>query len=264
VVGNGDGSQNPATSNILKPAVILHQSSPTISQQSNIPQLKSDEQKQKTSPPEPFEGAPSATTTEKMKDGIVRIEVVNKQGQQVFTPYGALIAIGIPLLVLLVTNIVTLGKIRIESKSAIKNQLKVKYIDGLKERLSLFYDKIIAMLHTNSEIFNTFGPKTFPNDNHAGEEAAHIWSLMVNNIILKNNKEIVNIIKTNSHLIHDDDDFKLYLQYITHAESYDAFRNTPNQLHGNFAYPVDFLPNVRKYREKTLAELQKLQKELLV
>jgi len=90
----------------------------------------------------------------------------------------------------------------------------------------------------------------------------HIWSLMVTEVILPNNKEITNIIKSYSHLMNEDDDFELYLRFMKHAASYDAFRNTPNQLHGDFAYPTDLLPNVIHHRKKIVGEMQRLQKEL--
>lgn len=197
-----------------------------------------------------------------IKDGILKVEVINKQTPQTFSLYGALIAIGIPLLVLLVTNLVTLWKIRLESKASIKNELGMDSIGKIKEQLSQFYDPIIALLNTNSEIFNGFGPRTFPEDHFAGEEALHIWSLMVNDVILPNNKEITKIIKSYSHLMDKDDDFDLYLRFMKHAASYDAFRNTPNQLHGDFAYPSDLLPNVIKHRKKIVSEMLKLQNEL--
>ncbi len=213
--------------------------------------------------PQKNEGSSHVTNTNaEIKDGTVKIEVINKQVPQTFSLYGALIAIGVPLFVLLVTNLVTLWKIRLESKVAIRNELGMNSIERIKEKLSQFYDPIIALLNTNSEIFNGFGPRTFPEDHFAGEEALHIWSLMVNDVILPNNKEITKIIKSYSHLMNEDDDFELYLRFMKHAASYDAFRNTPNQLHGVFSYPTDLLPNVISHRKKIVCELQKLQAEL--
>lgn len=220
---------------------------------------------QRVSPiaPQKAEVSSHATITNtEIKGDTVKIEVINKQVPQTFSRYGALIAIGIPLFVLFVTNLVTLWKIRLESKAAIRNELGMNSIESIKEKLSQFYDPIIALLNTNSEIFNGFGPRTFPEDHFAGEEALHIWSLMVNDVILPNNKEIAKIIKSYSHLMNEDDDFELYLRFMKHAASYDAFRNTPNQLHGDFSYPNDLLPNVITHRNKIVCELQKLQTEL--
>lgn len=225
----------------------------------------SQKEAQRVSPiaPQKAEGSSHATNTNaEIKDGTVKIEVINKQVPQTFSLYGALIAIGVPLFVLLVTNLVTLSKIRLESKAAIKNELGMNSIERIKEKLSQFYDPIIALLNTNSEIFNGFGPRTFPEEHFAGEEALHIWSLMVNDVILPNNKEVTKIIKSYSHLMNDDDNFELYLRFVKHAASYDAFRNTPNQLHGDFSYPTDLLPNVVTHRKKIVCEMQKLQTEL--
>lgn len=252
---------NATISNI--PPVIPHPKQPSSTEQ----EVKNDHSKytpiKQESPPPKAEGIISAASTNaEVKDGTVKIEVINRQTQQTVSLYGALIAIGVPLLVLLVTNLVTLWKIRLESKAAIKGELGMNSIERIKEQLSLFYDPIIALLYTNSEIFNGFGPRTFPEDHFAGEEALHIWSLMVNDVVLPNNKEVTKTIKSYSHLMSENDDFELYLRFMKHAASYDAFRNTPNQLHGDFAYPTDLLPNVKKHRNNIVRELQKLQLEL--
>ena len=205
---------------------------------------------------------PSPVTSAYVKNGTLNVEVTSRSAPQAFSSFGVLVGICVPLLVLLVTNLVTLWKIRLEAKAAIRNQLSMDSISTLKEQLCSFYDPILALLNTNSEIFNGFGPRTFPQEHFAMEEASHIWSLMVDDVILPNNKEVVKIIKSYSHLMHSEDHFDLYLRYMKHAASYDAFRNTPNQLHGDFSYPADFLPNVREYRQRILGELQKLQREL--
>ena len=190
------------------------------------------------------------------RNDTIKIEVIKGKENQDIISYQAAVAIGIPLIVLFVTNIVTLFKIRVESKAAIRNELSMNTIKLKKEQLSLFYDPIIALLHTNSEVFSAFGPRTFPEDPHSGEEALHIWDILVNKVILPNNSEIVTIIKRNTHLMFPEDNFDLYLRFMKHAVSYEAFRDTPNELH------EEFLPNVKKYRDKALNDLRTIEMKL--
>ena len=98
---------------------------------------------------------PKVVEVSPRNDKII-IEVVDK-GNDDATSYKTAIAIGIPLIILFVTNIVTLYKIRVESKAAIRNELSMNTINLKKEQLSLFYDPIIALLNTNSEIFRHNG-----------------------------------------------------------------------------------------------------------
>jgi hypothetical protein len=202
------------------------------------------------------------TADGRLKDDRIIIEVANNKKQDDTSTYGTIVAIGIPLFILFVTNIVTLYKIRAESKAAIKNELSMNIINIKKQQLSQFYDPIIALLNTNSEIFSSFGPHTFPEDPYLGEEALHIWDILVDKVILPNNTEIVTIIKKSSHLMSEEDNFELYLNFMKHALSYEAFRDTPNQLHANFSYPKDFYPNVKKYRNNVLDELRKFETKI--
>jgi hypothetical protein len=105
------------------------QSIPAIQQQKQLP--GAEPSKYSTYSSGKHEGVPRkvvvnaySTNTHAVKnDGILKIEVINKQVPPNYSLYGALVAIGIPLLVLLVTNFVTLFKIRLESKAAIRNEL---------------------------------------------------------------------------------------------------------------------------------------------
>lgn len=191
----------------------------------------------------------------------IKIEIADPIGNnRVWFTYAT--AIAIPLIVLLVSNFVTLFKIRIESKAAIKNELKMNAISIKRDQLSLLYDPLIALTNTNSSVFKSFGPRTFPEDMHKGEEAKHIWDKLVSSVILPNNEEIVKTIKSYSHLMNPEDDFDLYLNFMKHAASYEAFRQTPNEIHNGFSYPSEFLPNVKKHRETILTELRALENQI--
>lgn len=208
------------------------------------------------------EAANSKAVDSTPRNDRIIIEITKNKERDDTTSYKAAIVIGMPLFILFVTNIVTLYKIRAESKAAIRNELSMNTINLKKQQLSLFYDPIIALLNTNSEVFTAFGPRTFPEDPHSGEEALHIWNILVGSVILPNNNEIVTIIKKNTHLMYPSDNFELYLNFMKHALSYGAFRDTPNQLHVNFSFPKNFLPNVRKHRNMVLDELRTIEMRL--
>lgn len=76
----------------------------------------------------------------------------------------------VSILILIVTNIITLLKIRMVSRESLKSQLTVDLIQAKKEQLERFYDPIFALINTNSAVLNAFGPSTeFKNLNHKRE-----------------------------------------------------------------------------------------------
>lgn len=169
---------------------------------------------------------------------------------------------GVSLFVLMVTNFVTLWKIKKETSESLKKELVLTKISHEKEKLEKFYDPIYAILSTNSEIFNSFGPRSFPEEEYSRNEAATIWNKMVKNIILPNNRKIGKIISNYSHLIDYKDDLSLYLEYLKHLESYKHFVKYPNALHKQHKYPLGFLDNVAKYRKDILENLLEIEKKL--
>ena len=64
------------------------------------------------------------------------------------------VAVVIPLLILLISNIVVLIKIRLDSNESIRKELTLVAIGSLKERLEKFYNPLVALLDVNTRIFN--------------------------------------------------------------------------------------------------------------
>lgn len=184
-------------------------------------------------------------------------KILNKKDvYSIFTP--AIIA----LFVLFITNIITLWKIRLDTKASLKSQITQEKLFELKERLEKFYNPILALLSTNSDIFQTFGFKSFPEDQFQREEAARVWENLINEVILPNNNEITQIIKHYSHLLHEGDDLKYYLDFLKHSYSYSVFRKERNEIHSKFSFPTGFEANIRKWRDKTLNELKDFEKSI--
>lgn len=170
----------------------------------------------------------------------------------------------IALFVLFVTNLVVLIKIRLDSKESIKREITLTSIKLDKERLELFYNPIFTTLSTNEDIFNSFGPRTFPEDDNLRNEASIIWQKMVKEIILPNNKLIIDTITAKSHLIDKEDDLGRYLQFLKHAQSYSQFIENPNSLHKNFKYDPIFRDKVKKYRDSIISKLNTLENKLKI
>lgn len=168
----------------------------------------------------------------------------------------------VALFILFVTNLVVLLKISFESKAVLKRDITLTSIKFDKERLELFYDPIYTTLSTNEDIFDSFGPRTFPDNEDLLNEASIIWNKMVENIILPNNKLISEVIISKSHLIVQEDNLYNYLNFLKHAKSYEHFIKYPNSLHKGFKYSVDFKKDVKLRRESIIQKLSILEKKL--
>lgn len=168
----------------------------------------------------------------------------------------------IALIVLLVTNIVVLIKIRLESKETFKREITIATINFDNSRLEEFYDPIYTTLSTNEGMFNSFGPKTFPEDDDLRNEASIIWNNMVKNIIIPNNQSISDIITKKSHLIIKEDKLDDYLDFLKHAKSYEHFIKFPNSIHNGFKYNPDLKKFVEKNREIIITRINKSKENL--
>ncbi|QIH37979.1 hypothetical protein G7A72_03835 [Flavobacterium sp. Sr18] len=165
----------------------------------------------------------------------------------------------IPLFVLFITNLVTLGKIRKETKESIRKELILTLIKNKKEQLEKYYDPIIAYLSINESIFNSFGPKSFPDDDIKKEVSANLWLGMRESIIVENNSKISEIIKSFSHLISSNDDLNIYLNFIKHTTSYEHFIKNPSERHSEFPYPSNILETTTKRREEIINEIHSIE-----
>lgn len=170
-----------------------------------------------------------------------------------------IVAVLIPLLVLLISNIIVLWKIRLDSNEAVRKELTILAIKNIKDRLEKFYDPFMALIEINTNIFNSFGYKSYPEEDIRRSEAAQLWDKMAQTIIIPNNDEMIGIVKSNSHLIHKEDNGSLYMQFITHAESYKHFIEFPNEVHNAFKYPMGIEDNVQRFRSILKKELEQIE-----
>jgi hypothetical protein len=168
----------------------------------------------------------------------------------------------VALLVLFVTNIVVLIKIRLDSKSALSREITISLIKLDKEKLHDFYDPIFTTLETNEGLFQSFGPRSFPERDELREEASQIWDKMVENIIVPNNKSIIDIITKKSHLMGENDTIDNYLYFLKHAQSYNLFIQYPNTVHNQFPYDTNFKGHVSNHRVTLIQKISSLEQKL--
>lgn len=169
----------------------------------------------------------------------------------------------IPLFVLFIINLVTLGKIKKETKESIRKELIITLIKNKREQLEKYYDPIIAYLSINESVFNSFGPKSFPNEEIKKEVAANIWLDMRESIIVENNFKITEIIKSFSHLISSKDDLNIYLNFIKHSTSYQHFVKNPSERHSEFPYPSNILQTTTIRREEIISEIKAIENNVM-
>jgi hypothetical protein len=168
----------------------------------------------------------------------------------------------VSLIVLFITNLVTLWKIRLDSKSAIKRELTLQEIKRKKDMLDSFYNPIFYLLKLNGELFESLGPQSFPEEHHAREEAVLVWDKVVENAIIPNNRKICDIINKFCHLMDSQDSLENYFDFVKHAESYEVFRKDPNQIHMKFKYPISFFDAVKKSRSRVMNSLSYIEKDV--
>jgi hypothetical protein len=168
----------------------------------------------------------------------------------------------VSLIVLFVTNLITLWKINLDSKSAIKRDLTVQEINRKREMLDSFYNPIFYLLKLNGELFKSLGPPSFPEEHYEREEAVLVWDKVVENAIVPNNRKICKIINKFCHFVDSEDLLENYFDFVKHAESYEVFRKDPNQLHTKFKYPNNFIDIIVSGRARVINKLINIEKDV--
>ncbi len=90
------------------------------------------------------------------------------------------------ILVLLITNGLSLWRIVYQADKSLSSQLRLKRIEFISQQLSEFYNPIYSMMLSDKHIFNHFGPKSFPDDEIYRQTAGENWKLLKARVILPN------------------------------------------------------------------------------
>jgi hypothetical protein len=163
-------------------------------------------------------------------------------------------------LVLIVPNAVALWGIFIQTRRQTKSQLLLGQITFVSEQLAEFYDPLFAMLKVNGKCFSELGPNTFPRNPIQLETAGEIWNQVKQRVIIPNNQQIANILRTRSHLIAIGDSIEAYLELNEHISMYEIFIDYPNEIYKGFTFPKDITKHVEDVRAKLVKELQQMKK----
>ena len=163
-------------------------------------------------------------------------------------------------LVLIVPNAVALWGIFIQTRRQTKSQILLNQINFVSEQLAKFYDPLYAMLKANGECFSKLGPHTFPGNPIQLETAGEVWNQTKQRVIIPNNQQIANILRTQSHLIASYDSIEAYLELNEHISMYEIFADFPNEIYKGFTFPKDITKHVGEIRANLVKELQQMKR----
>ncbi len=160
------------------------------------------------------------------------------------------------LLVLLATNYLN----RRHSQQLLEGQLQtLKRVEHLQEQITKFYGPIHTLLCVNQAVLKVrFDPETKSFTKKVPDE---LWHDLRDNILIPNNLTIVEIIKSNFHLIEGAEIPTSIISFIIHAEVW-----ARRHKHGfdkmdyldSFGFPAEFVEYIRKTTEITKREYDAL------
>lgn len=162
------------------------------------------------------------------------------------------------LATLVVTNVVAIWKIFAQSKATFRLETKLRTAEFISTQLSDFYNPLYALLLTNGRIFSQLGPKSFPDDPIFRDAAGEIWTELRRQVILPNNREIREILRSRTHLLAPNDSLPRYMDLFTHISMYEIFQERPTDIYAKFKFPRDILRHVEVMREKLIGERDSL------
>jgi hypothetical protein len=163
------------------------------------------------------------------------------------------------ILVLLLTNGISLWKIILQAKESLLGQLRLKRIEFISQQLAEFYNPLYSMMLVNRHIFWHFGPKSFPDDEIYRQTAGENWNMLRERVILPNNRAMASILRDKSHYVSPKDNIAHYLELNNHLNMYEIFSENPTELYRDYQFPKNILEHVenqRNYLVKLLNEFK--------
>jgi hypothetical protein len=158
------------------------------------------------------------------------------------------------VIVIVITNTVTIGVIYIQSRRSFNALLRQRKVEFLSSSLNDFYNPLLALININGEIFAKTGPSVFPDEHHKREAAALVWKEMKKKI-LENNREIELILKTKTHLIHQSDSLDAYKALLIHVAMYETFQKIETDRYADFLFPREVKGHLAAMRLSVSGEL---------
>jgi len=170
---------------------------------------------------------------------------------------GALITLIVFLVGSLIDNRRTIIRFRLDRQQELSREQR----QFLYRQLSELYDPIYTLLSVNGNIITRAGPLSSSNDDssYIHEEQKRVWDTFVSNVILTNNQRVCDIIESKLHLLSKSDNYKIYLEFVTHAYAYKVFREQRYEGYKKFQFPQGLLEHIETHRRKLQSEIEQSQ-----
>jgi hypothetical protein len=157
---------------------------------------------------------------------------------------------------IIVSNGIAILIVYLQANRSLSSLLRQRQIEEFAASLNQFYDPLNALLDMNGEIFRKTGPPSFPEDHIEREAAAKVWEQTKAKILI-NNKQIEDLLREKSHLMHATDNFDNYKGLLLHVAMYETFQATPTDRYTNFRFPDTIVDHVREKRRRTLYDYRR-------
>ena len=162
------------------------------------------------------------------------------------------------ILVFAVMQALTYWQMLLRSRESLAVQLTMRRIDLISEQLAQFYNPLYALLTANGHVVEHLGPETFPEDEISADAAAANWQAMKEEVILPNNRQVAEILRSKTHLMSASDDMSHYLQLNNHLAFYEVFTKRRTEAIERFRFPAEVVSHIARKRSELASELNDL------
>ncbi|BCM90830.1 hypothetical protein IAD21_02692 [Abditibacteriota bacterium] len=205
--------------------------------------------------------APATLPATKNGNAMLGQTVVQQDSKK--SPWESYAAPLAALVICAISNMVLWRKISADSKAAIRKDLSLQQVGYLRDKLTKFYDPMVALLKLNEDVFASVGPPSYPEDDEKKIEAVEVWEEAILRVVLPTNRKISDLILSYSHFSENAQESELYSRFMSHAISYEIFRSKGNAIHRKFPYPFEILNAVMVSRQKTIVDLSELESKVI-
>jgi len=164
----------------------------------------------------------------------------------------------VAVLVFTVTQALTYWQMLLRSREDLAVQLTMRRIDLISEQLAQFYNPLYTLLTANGNVVENFGPQTFPADEISANAATANWQAMKEKVVLPNNRQVAEILRSKTHLMSASDDIYHYLQLNDHLAFYEVFNERRTEAIERFRFPTEVVSHIACKRSELAGKLNDL------
>lgn len=185
------------------------------------------------------------------------LAALNSLGKGWATLAAASLAALVSLVSLVVAIIASRSQSKLVARLSDSTNLSKEAREYKLKQLASLYDPLYTLLAANKSIFDRIGPTS--SARRAGEfndnETAEVWHKLSNEVVVRNNERICEIIQENLHYSAEADDEAIYLDFLTHAQAYKVFKQGAYEAYRLFPFPKPFFESVRGARAALRSEI---------